>query len=258
MLTAKQMATAAALLTLIGYARADWNVGDPYKYVQLPDSQGWDVSPHDPQDGTFTALADDWVCSETGPVTDIHIWYSWTNDVVHPFDFEVSIYSDVPAGTEPGSFSHPGDMLWGGLFFQNQFPRFWTRPYTNGNQGWYVPGGTWVQNDHTNMYQLNVTNIANPFIQQAGMTYWLVVEMTGTNSDSIGWKTSLTQNNDSAVWLNTSNRANMKWEKVLDPETSAPLDLAFVITTIPEPATAPLLVLGALALIVRRRRTLHR
>jgi hypothetical protein len=258
MLTGKHIAvTAVGLLTLIGSARADWNVSEPYKYVQLPDRQGWDVSPHDPQDGTFTALADDWVCAQTGPVSDIHIWYSWKNDLKLSFDFEVGIYSDVPAGLEPGSYSHPGEMLWSGLFFENQYPKFWSQVYTNGNQGWYVPGGNWAQNDHTNMYQLNVTNIANPFVQQAGMTYWLVVEMTGLDSDRIGWKTSLTQSGDSAVWLNTSNRANMVWEKLLEPGTQAPLDLAFVITTIPEPATPLLLGLGAVALIVRRRRMFH-
>ena len=59
-------------------ALADWNVGDPYKmhFPQLPDPGGWDVAFSDwvPQ------LADDWQCTETGPVDDVHIWYSWEGD----------------------------------------------------------------------------------------------------------------------------------------------------------------------------------
>lgn len=250
MLRTKQLVAAAAgFLLLIGSARGDWNVGDPYKMVnlQLPNTNGWDVSPHDPQSQTFTALGDDWVCSETGPVSDIHIWYSWSNDVFHPFDVEVSIRADVPGGTN--GFSQPGDSLWSKLYLAGQFSN---RVYATGNQGWYEPsGGGWIPNNHTNVWQLNIENIQNPFTQQQGTTYWLVVEMTGANSDSIGWKTSLTQNGDAAVWWDTSNRANMMWRKLQD-QSSQPMDLAFVIT--PEPSTFLLVAVGALALITLRGR----
>ena len=55
-------------------ARADWQPGDGHKmhFPQLPDEDGWDVN------ATMgVCLADDWMCSETGPVEDIHFWGSW-------------------------------------------------------------------------------------------------------------------------------------------------------------------------------------
>jgi hypothetical protein len=113
----KKLVAMIAVLGLTALASpvlADWDVGDPYKYLQLPNPNGWDVSPHDPQSGTFTEAGDDWLCSSTGAVSDVHIWYSWKQDNPHPFDVEMFIYSNVPAGPEPGSFSHPGDMLWCG------------------------------------------------------------------------------------------------------------------------------------------------
>lgn len=244
------VAVATGLLLLVGTAWADWSVGDPYKYLQLPNPNGWDVSPHDPQDGNFTELADDWVCSGTGAISDIHLWYSWKGDTPHPFDIEVFIFSNVPAGPDPGGFSHPGDMLWGRLFFANQFT---TRTYsTVGNQGWYEPSsGSYFQNNHHNTYQLNIENITTPFVQQQGTTYWLAVEMTGLNNDTIGWKTAIDQTNDAAVWLDTSVRANPTWRKLQDPITQAPLDLAFVLT--PDPATLAMLVLGGLVVLRRQR-----
>ena len=79
-------------------AQADWNPGDPAKYVQLPDlstSQpgaitGMDVNatwqntstvvPPVPVYPFVKVLADDFPCTMTGPITDIHIWGSWLND----------------------------------------------------------------------------------------------------------------------------------------------------------------------------------
>jgi hypothetical protein len=51
-------------------AIADWEPSDGHKmhFPQMPDPVGWDVNFHD------FYLADDWRCSETGPVTDIHFW----------------------------------------------------------------------------------------------------------------------------------------------------------------------------------------
>ena len=57
-------------------AWADWQPGDGHKmhFPQLPDENGWDVKGCE-----GICLADDWECSESGPVTDIHFWGSWKN-----------------------------------------------------------------------------------------------------------------------------------------------------------------------------------
>ena len=61
-------------------ALGDWDPGDGHKmhYAQLPKPGGWDVA------FNFSRLADDWECSETGPVKDIHFWVSWEQDMVSP------------------------------------------------------------------------------------------------------------------------------------------------------------------------------
>ena len=56
---------------------ADWDPGDPAKWVQLPDSTSDGVSVN------FTVpyeLADDFECTFTGLIEDIHIWCSWAGD----------------------------------------------------------------------------------------------------------------------------------------------------------------------------------
>src|SRR5205085_7160156 len=64
------------------------------KFAQFPQLDGgfslWD-------NGQWV-LADDFICTNTGPVTDIHIWGSWLNDLVDPTPtFWLGIYYDVPA-----------------------------------------------------------------------------------------------------------------------------------------------------------------
>jgi hypothetical protein len=51
-------------------------------FPQLPDSTGWDVKA-----SGGICLADDWQCSETGYVGDIHFWGSWKNGIVGQFDW---------------------------------------------------------------------------------------------------------------------------------------------------------------------------
>jgi len=75
---------------------------------------GFDVRFNSPM-----TLADDWRCSDTGPVQDIHFWFSARGDWLDlqlPLDAQitnihVSIHEDVPAGPN-NPFSHPGRLLW--------------------------------------------------------------------------------------------------------------------------------------------------
>src|SRR5215471_19660971 len=84
-------------------SRADWNPGDPAKWVQNPDPTGFDVN------ATFRPattggggqfpfvklLADDWKCTSQDPITDIHIWGSWLNNQVDDAPtFKLSIHRD--------------------------------------------------------------------------------------------------------------------------------------------------------------------
>jgi len=250
----------AALMFVVVPVWADWDPGDPYKMhaPQLPDPNGWDVS------FVNGPLGDDWLCTETGAVNDIHLWVSFRGDlapspegVVGGF---VEIWDNVPAGVD-SEFSHPGIPLWG-IGFDTNMPNVTMRWYEQGEQRWLEPGSGTIpplEPDHFNTYQINISPISDviaPFIQREGETYWLVSHMfaddpAGPGPLEIGWKTSLTQYYDDAVYQSPLFPG---WAPLEDPFAGHSLDLAFVITSIPEPATVVLLMIGAGVLAMQRRR----
>ena len=87
------------------------------KYLQPPDLvNGVDVnatfSPTDPIDNYHWVLADDFPCTNSGPITDIHLWGSWLNDQVDANAvFTLAIWSDAPTSAA-NQFSHPDQLLW--------------------------------------------------------------------------------------------------------------------------------------------------
>ena len=104
----------SALLTLAGIlllaaapVRADWPNTNATKWVQYPDlSFGVDFAATQP-----LILADDFQCTNTGPITDIHIWASWIGNNPDPNTIiTLGIWTDVPA-IPGGPFSHPGQLV---------------------------------------------------------------------------------------------------------------------------------------------------
>ena len=208
---------ATLLLTATPMVFADWAVGDGHKmhFPQLPDPNGWDVDFHD------WWLGDDWLCTESGDVTDIHFWISFQGDVFMDLPFvDVSIWSNVP-----GPPSQPGDMLWTYQFMPEDF--IIAGPWV-GDQGWYWPPNFFVRPDHQEFWQINIPDIEQPFVQQEGTIYWLVIRMPffvdPFAPPGVGWKTSLEHFEDNAVYGSAAG-----WYPLFDPEIGTPLDFAFVI-----------------------------
>ncbi len=230
-------------------ALADWIPGDPHKmhFPQLPDPNGWDINAT--SDATSqNVLADDWLCTGSGPVSDIHFWGSWRDDFVGMItNVHLSIHEDIPA--VPGvTFSRPGALLWS--MDTDAFNIVPVDPPSV--QGWLDPvQGIVDPNNHQNYFQYNVIDIPNPFLQNEGTIYWLdisvqVADPTGTRW---GWKTSIDHFNDDAVY----SLPDGSWNELRDPLTDVSLDMAFVIT--PEPGAAALLLVGGLVPLLRRRRS---
>jgi hypothetical protein len=235
------LATIAVLGLLVTPVLADWNPGDPHKmhFPQLPDPTGWDVE-------IFTIpIADDWECSETGAVTDIHFWTSWAQDDIGQIGWlDVTIWDNDTSGP----YSKPGDPLWSDTFYADDFSVI--SPYGTGDQGFYdpPPAPDFAEHDHFQYQQINIEDIQDPFIQTVGEIYWLSISADWTGIQSpVGWKTSQDFFMDVPVYWYYPDST---WQLLLDPITQEPLSLAFVIT--PEPGSFGLMALAALALLRRR------
>jgi hypothetical protein len=217
-----------ALLAL-GSANGDWDPGDAHKmhFPQLPNPAGWDVNATVPM-----IIADDWMCSETGWVKDIHFWGSWLHGMDgQVVEFSLSIHSDIPASPPLIPYSRPGETLW-----DKQIPAilpFVTvrGPYS-GPEGWYDPSIPMIlPNDHQTYYQYNVTLPDSLwFWQEQGKIYWLNISATVVGPPGVqwGWKSTLNRWNDDGVW---AQWGNLNWIEMREPfEPTQSLNLAFVIT----------------------------
>ena len=278
----KTVLAIVAICTVVlasGIARADWVPEDGHKmhFPQLPDPNGWDVNI------TADNMFDDWKCSQSGPVDDIHFWASWKGDVgVAGFDnadpnqfgaIRVQIWSDMPADCpdNPLEYSHPDLKLWEQYFSTTEttapLPDFTMREAGQGAQGWFDPqfpsttDPLVIPDDHDLYYQINFTDIPNPFEQVEGTIYWLAIHAMPINvGPELGWKTAdvtsypepYTDNHfqdDGVFYYGT-------WLELRNPDINSPsfgesLDLAFVIT--PEPVTMVVLALGLLPILLMRR-----
>jgi hypothetical protein len=187
-------------------------------------------------------LADDFRCTSAGPITDIHIWGSWWNDVVGNItNFTIGIYGDVLATTnlQTGQItnSHPGALLW----------------WTNFPQGGFMTQGLYTNNAYEHFYNSvnnqivgNDTKVfyycffpTNPFVQQgsanAPTNYWLAIraQMPADNTTN-GWKSAETAYNDAAVWVTTGGglpAAGAPWKSMTNPMTGLPIHLSMLLTT---------------------------
>ncbi len=228
------IATLLALLILPSNpVLADWDPGDPFKmhFPQLPDPNGWDVSASNPG----SPVADDWMCTETGYVSDIHIWGSWyldNPDQTSIINFHLEIWSDQPADPPGIPFSHPLGLLWAyDIDPATALPSVYQeRIYGDPSlQGWFDPFlPYWEPENHLETWQYNFfIDPAEAFIQEEGTIYWLVVEATlADGSPFWGWKTTLDHWNDDSVFLDPTGA----WVELFDPIEPVSLDQAFVIT----------------------------
>jgi len=223
-------------------AVGDWDPSMPAKWVQYPDlgQTGIDVNC-----SQQFILADDFLCTETGRITDIHIWGSWRNDYL-PYGtpnaviFTLSIHADIPAGH--GTPSMPGEVLWFKRFQEGDFAsRIWQGQMP---EGWMDPPDMYVFPGDYTCWQYNFLIPPASAFRQTGtstepIVYWLDVKAEPADPQAFfGWKTSLDHWNDDAVWGMGFEPYFGPWAELRyppgHPMFGQSIDLAFVITTHPE------------------------
>ena len=180
---------------------------EPLKWLQKPELgwEGVDV------DNFWVQLADDFLCMETGPITDVHLWGSFVSDLLPPgglgsMTITLFLYSDVPAGVN-SPHSHPGQLLWQKTFGPGQYTAGHAFRQPEG-EWWHDPSTQfWKPGADQNIYQFDFyIDREQAYSQVEGTIYWLGMKYTTSQDDgfTFGWKTTYEPWNDDACWLDTS------------------------------------------------------
>jgi hypothetical protein len=206
-----------------------WEPGDQHKmhFPQLPDDIGTVVGFMDPT--PEVKLADDFMCMESGPITDIHFWGAFRSAVPLPFhDVIISIHSDIPAASSPTGYSMPGDTLWSYFLHYGQYNE---TPLQANNLTWYDPfQGLFQPLGNQTMYQYDIyIPDTQWFYQDSGTIYWLSFNLMPSMPHEWGWVSTADHWNDDAVWY--FEPVTPEWQELYQPpDFVQSLDLSFVIT----------------------------
>ncbi len=228
------------------------------KWIQWPELQpviSIDIDATNEEVWKPQVLADDFQCTDTEPITDIHIWTSWYKDYppygdANNVTFTLSIHEDIPAYESPTGYSMPGELLWSRIFQPGEFD---SSIYARGvMEGWFVPCGDppyYEEGADSICFEYDFyINDEEAFPQQGSeenpVTYWLDVQAQPETSlagappepirSRLGWKTSWEHWNDDAVWAVGQDPPTEPWNELRYP-TEHPfdgnsIDLAFEIT----------------------------
>jgi len=176
--------------------------GFALKWQQPPDltPTGLDVSAFFLEPPFSSVLADDFLCTQTGPISQIEFWGSWLNNYggPDPMWFTLSIHSNAPGPP----YSQPGDLLWLHTYAAGEC----VATFEQGGvmEGFFAP----QTGDYFSLGDSQVWRYTCPgpegFIQQGTpqhpVTYWLDVQAYPVPGEYFGWKTSLQHWQDDAVW----------------------------------------------------------
>lgn len=266
------------------YTASDGTIGVPYiiargksldpvtpnldiKWEQLPDesTEGIDIR-MDRNDDVARILADDFLCTKTGLITDIHFWGSWKDDFKTGSltSIHLSLYSDIPAVKAAMSTDHsdnhhgdphirhsrPGKLLWEHTVYSGEYSETLYKDLCDPagpicNHEWFwdtyaFSGQGAIPAADQNIWKYDILIDPNLAFQQEGtatdpIIYWLGIWVeTSYAEEQFGWKTSISHWNDDAVYGDSS-----AWLELLYPSkhpfANDSIDLSFQITTTEPP-----------------------
>lgn len=234
--------------------------GEIVKWIQEPDTteNGIDIR-CDRSDQIDRILADDFKCTTTGLITDVHFWGSWRGDP-QPQEraitkIHLSIHSDDPVGTggtDPdNTYSKPDQLLWQKDFYHPDFNE--SLYFTVDGQGewWWDPFSGFLQAGADNQiwkYDIYI-DPCDAFEQQGTETtpviYWLDIYVETDQAmphTEFGWKTRRWPDHfaDDAVYGLPQAAGPPNWQELRyppghpyhqEPGDMNSIDMAFAITT---------------------------
>ncbi len=207
-----------------------------FKHEQMPNTSGYSMDIRcDRRGGIQRVLADDFLCTATGPITLVTLFSSWKNDSKISINrIHLSIYDDVPDpdGGGPG-YSKPGDLLWEKDFYSTgdftESKYYEIPPLTIPAAAWWwdpAGGQLAVSGDDKQTWRYDIPIApTEAFVQQGDpcepVVYWLGVhvyffEFIPMSDSAFGWKTALLSEgwNDAAVY---SNDNGSTWNRLRYP-----------------------------------------
>ena len=180
-------------------------------------------------------LADDFLCTQTGPITQIRVWGSWWHDLL-PGDplnvtFTLSLHASLPTG------NHPGLLLWTRTYPPGSFQAVM---FSQGQEGWFSPPSEYEPFGDTLCFLYTFDVPPGEFIQEgtpeAPRVYWLDVQAQIPASPLpalFGWKTSFQHWNNAAVFGRGVEPYPGPWQRLQYPPNHPMypqyIDLAFEI-----------------------------
>ncbi|MFC1911022.1 Ig-like domain repeat protein, partial [Chloroflexota bacterium] len=215
------------------------------KWAQLPDDSdgiAW-ISMRISED-QLIAGADNFLCTETGLITDIHVWGSWAYDELpeEPAEFYVGIYANIPANESATGFSVPGEQLWSSFFGPDDYIVTSNEDY----QGILESGWGAISTSVLFQYNFHIPK-ENYFIQEQGTIYWLSVMAIYQEVEGYlwGWNFARYDNRwtDNAFWYGQANGETIEYGHAVYPvgheHEGESMDTAFAITTSYDYGDAP-------------------
>ena len=228
----------------------------PLKWSQPPDmSWGFDINSYvepgyDPEyePPSTQIVADDWYCADGLPITDIHWWGSYNDwsgtespGVISGFMLGV-FDNEMESDPDEEDWYHPGELLY-----------FLFVGLSDVNEAY---AGQQQYAEHSVFsYYLDFSD--KPLEQEAGKTYWLAIAAIQLEESYYKWGWSTTDPDSrhlyDACYL-SYNGESWEWMDIIYEEwvnedhpyyEAGSVDMAFELTTIPEPAS--MILLGSLA-----------
>jgi hypothetical protein len=153
----RYLLASAAVLGLATAAMGDWP--HPIKWDQM--SGGWHnygaYSTIDNDSPAFGTTADDFMCMETGWITDVHFagFSQYGNQYIT--DFRITFWSDVPA--MPGDESHPGQLLYDYTVAPAGADGIGWQDLGDGTFRINLPEDQWFQQNEGNIYWIGIQGV---------------------------------------------------------------------------------------------------